>query len=160
VVIRTREYLCAVMPRGNALLMNLLRYPAEVVAPEEYAVPAKAARVGKAELAMAKKLVQSMSGEWQPRRYKDEFRARLQKVVAARLKHKETVEVEPPEDETTESVDNVVDFVALLKQSLDHKGGNARTRSSPRTKADAAGDPGKAPRKRSARKRALRRRRA
>lgn len=39
VVIRTREYICAVMPEGDALIMILLRYPQELVAPDEYKLP-------------------------------------------------------------------------------------------------------------------------
>jgi DNA end-binding protein Ku len=118
VVIRTREYLCAVMPRGNALLMNLLRYPSEVIPRSEYEFPATANRVNRNELAMAEKLVETLSGEWKPAQYKDEFRERLQKVVAKRLKHKGAVELEPKEEEPEETSTNVVDFVALLKQSL------------------------------------------
>lgn len=118
VVIRTREYLCAVMPRGKALLLNLLRYPSEVVAQSEYDFPATAKRVGRSELAMAEKLVETLSGEWKPGDFKDEFRERLKKVIARRLKNKKTVEVEPEEEAPEETSTNVVDFVALLKQSL------------------------------------------
>ncbi|MBA8886666.1 DNA end-binding protein Ku [Dokdonella fugitiva] len=118
VVIRTREYLCAVMPRGKALLLNLLRYPSEVVPQSEYDFPATAQRVGKSELAMAEKLVETLSGEWKPGDFKDEFRERLKKVIAKRLKSKKTVEVEPEEEAPEEKSTNVVDFVALLKQSL------------------------------------------
>lgn len=124
VVIRTREHLCAVLPRGKALLMNLLRYPAEVVEPDEYPLPATAQRVSKGELAMAEQLVEALSTEWKPGDYRDEFRERLQKVIDQRLKHKKTVELEPQDDEPEEKATNVVDFVSLLKQSL---AGNKRT---------------------------------
>jgi len=134
VVIRTREYLCAVMPRGKALLMNLLRYPAEVVPADEYPLPARAPRVSKAELAMAQKLVESLAGEWEPARYKDEFRERLQKVIRARISHKETVEVEPPEEEG-ESAGNVVDFVGLLKRSLERDAAAKKKPARPRKRA-------------------------
>jgi DNA end-binding protein Ku len=118
VVIRTREHLCAVMPRGKALLMNLLRYPAEVIAPEEYPLPATAQRVSRNELAMAEKLVESLSGEWKPADFRDEFRERLQKVIDQRLKHKKTVELDEEDKAPEEKATNVVDFVSLLKQSL------------------------------------------
>lgn len=118
VVIRTREYLCAVMPRQKALLMNLLRYPSEVIPLSDYDFPATASRVSRSELAMAEKLVETLSGEWKPANYKDEFRERLKKVVAKRLKHKGAVEIEPKEKEEEEKSTNVVDFVALLKESL------------------------------------------
>ena len=122
VVIRTREYLCAVMPQGDALLMNLLRYPQEVVDADEYAFPGSKLqdyRISKAELAMAEQLVESMSGAWKPGDYKDEFRARLSKVIEKRMKSKGVVktideEASTPEDAAT----NVVDFMSLLQKSL------------------------------------------
>ena len=122
VVIRTREYLCAVMPQGDALLMNLLRYPQELVDTDDYAFPGTKLqdyRISKAELAMAEQLVKSMSGTWKPGDYKDEFRARLSKVIEKRMKTKGVVksldeEASVPEHATT----NVVDFMSLLKKSL------------------------------------------
>ena len=68
---------------------------------------------------MAGKLIESMSSEWKPGNFKDEFRARLGKVIAKRMKSKgvtRTIEEEPelPEDATT----NVVDFMSLLRKSL------------------------------------------
>lgn len=122
VVIRTREYLCAVMPQGDALLLELLRYPQELVDVDDYRLPAgKVAdyRISKAELSMAEQLIEAMSGAWKPGDYKDEFRARLSKVIEKRMKTKGRVKAideqeAPPEDATT----NVVDFMALLKKSL------------------------------------------
>ena len=119
VVIRTREYLCAVLPRGKALMLNLLRYPSEVIPQSEYSFPASAQRVNRSELAMAEKLVEALSGEWKPEQFKDEFRARLKKVIEKRLKSGKTVEAEPEEGAApAEKSTNVVDFVSLLKQSL------------------------------------------
>jgi DNA end-binding protein Ku len=142
VVIRTREYLCAVMPRGKALLMNLLRYPSEVIPQSEYDFPATASRVSRSELAMAEKLVEALSGEWKPAQYKDEFRERLKKVVARRLKHKDVVEIEPTGEEPEEKSTNVVDFVALLKQSL-AKGTRAPARKKAAAKPAAKSAPKK-----------------
>ena len=130
VVIRTREYLAAVMPQGDALVLMMLRYPQELVDPSEYKLPqGKAAdyRVTARELAMATQLVESMATQWQPDDYHDEFRARLSEIIRKRIKQKgKTTTVldegdEPREDAAT----NVVDFVALLQKSLGNKGGKA-----------------------------------
>lgn len=155
VVIRTREHLCAVMPRGKALLMNLLRYPAEVVAPDEYPLPASAQRVSKGELAMAEQLVEALATEWKPDDYRDEFRERLQKVIDQRLKSKKTVELEPQEEAPQEKATNVVDFVSLLKQSL---AGNKRTPAKKTAAKETAAK--KTAAKKTARKAAGRRRKA
>ena len=130
VVIRTREYLAAVMPQRDALVLMMMRYPQELVDPSEYKLPqGKAAdyRVTARELAMATQLVESMATRWQPDDYHDEFRARLSEIIRKRIKQKgKTTTVldegdEPREDAAT----NVVDFVALLQKSLGNKGGKA-----------------------------------
>jgi DNA end-binding protein Ku len=128
VVIRTREYLAAVMAQDNALIMNLLRYPADIIDPEDYGLPEKSAkdyRITPKEMEMAKSLIDSMAGTWKPSDYRDEFREKLRKVIEKRLAKKGVTadieeEHEAPEDATT----NVVDFMALLKKSI---AGNKRT---------------------------------
>jgi len=128
VVIRTREYLCAVIPQGDAIVMNLLRYPQELVPIDEYAFPGgslAAFRINKAEMAMAEQLIESMSGPWKPEHYKDEFRERLGKVIQKRIKSKGVIKAIDDEPEALEdAATNVVDFMALLKKSI---GTNKRT---------------------------------
>lgn len=122
VVIRTREYLCAVIPQGDALVLNLLRYAQELVDPQDYAFPAKgvaAYRISKSELTMAEQLIESMAGEWSPGDFKDEFRARLSKVIEKRIKGKGVVKaLEEPDNLPADAATNVVDFMALLKKSV------------------------------------------
>ncbi len=125
VVVRTREYLCAVMPHDDALVLMILRYPQELVDPEDYKLPTGSVsdyRISSKETAMAEQLIESMAGEWKPDEYHDEFRERLQTLLTKRIKSKggtTTVEDEPAprEDATT----NVVDFMSLLQKSLDAK---------------------------------------
>ena len=125
VVVRTREYLCAVMPHGDALVLMILRYPQELVDPEDYTLPTGSLadyRINSKETAMAEQLIASMSGDWQPEDYHDEFRERLHTLLKKRIKAKGgTTRVEeepaPREDDAT----NVVDFMSLLQKSLDAK---------------------------------------
>ena len=123
VVVRTREYLSAVMPRGDALMLMLLRYPQELVDASDYKIPegkASEYRVSDKEIQMAEQLIESMSDEWKPDDYRDEFRDRLRKVIEKRMKSKGLVT--PPADEEEEmpenAATNVVDFMSLLQQSL------------------------------------------
>lgn len=129
VVIRTREYLAAVLPQGDALILMLLRYPQEVVDASEHRLPEGEAadyRINAKEREMAKQLIQAMSGEWDPSQYRNEFRERLEKVIRDRMKSQGVVsrpdddDRDVPEDATT----NVVDFMALLQKSI---GNNRRT---------------------------------
>ena len=154
VVIRTREYLAAVMPQGDALILMLLRYPQELVDPADYALPGgKAAdyRVTAKELQMAEQLIDSMSGSWNPEDYKDEFRDRLQAIIRKRIKSKEgTAQIEDEAEAPEEATTNVVDFMSLLQQSLDAKKRTPakKAAASPRALVKAA----KAPAKKAARK--------
>lgn len=124
VVIRTREYLCMVKPQDDALVLMLLRFPQELVDFDDYALPEGSAsdyRISKPELDMAKKLVDSLSAEWDPKEYKDEFRARLKKVIDERLREKGAttrIDDDDREDTGEDAATNVVDFMALLQQSL------------------------------------------
>lgn len=126
VVIRTREYLCAVVPEGDALILVMLRYPQELVEPDEYKLPAGETgdyRISAKEREMAESLITSMSAPWKPDDYQDEFRRRLEAIIRKRIKARgattRIVEDESPERE--DAATNVVDFMALLKKSLDSK---------------------------------------
>ncbi len=121
VVIRTREYLCAVRPDGDALLLLLLRFAEELIEASEYKLPTGNAaeyRVNDKELAMAKQLIDSMAGEWRPEDFRDEFKERLSAVIEERLKSKGLVNVERKDEAGEEATTNVVDFMSLLEKSL------------------------------------------
>ena len=153
VVIRTREYLSAVIAKDHALMLMLLRYPQELVDVDTYEIPsgnAAAHRVTKREVDMARQLIDAMAGSWKPDDYRDEFRDRLHKVIEKRVKSKGVVtpptEDAEPEEETT----NVVDFMALLKKSLASNQRTPPTKGSAKTRAKTAAAPSAAKKKRSA----------
>lgn len=151
VVIRTREYLSAVMPLGDALVLVLMRYPQELVDPAEYKLPSGKAseyRIAPKELAMATQLVESMASKWTPEDYHDEFRSRLSEIIRKRIKQKgkTTKVLDEPEETAEGTATNVVDFVSLLQKSLGEKGGKAA-----KTSTQAA--PKKAPAKKTAKPR-------
>ncbi len=125
VVIRTREYLALVAPEDEALVLYLIRYPQELLPVDSYSFPArstKAYRISPKELEMARTLVTSMTGVWQPKEYRDEFRERLSKTIQARIKKKGGVRskaaAKPGADEADSGDGKVVDFMALLKKSI------------------------------------------
>lgn len=164
VVIRTRGYLSAVIPKDDSLLLVLLRYPQELVDVDDYALPSgKTAsyRITAKELQMAEQLVESMSGKWEPGDYRDEFRDRLHKVIEKRMKSKGVVT--PVEDEGAapeNASTNVVDFMALLKQSLASKKRTPAKKTASRSKAKEAAAPRKRAVKKTAKKAPARKRAA
>lgn len=137
VVIRTREHLCAVLPRGDALLLVMMRFPQELVDIGEYRLPesdAKGFRISDKERAFSEQLIETMAASWDPSQYQDDFRERLQQAIRKRMKSKGLVEkheeadAEIGEDAST----NVVDFMELLQQSI------ARNKRTPAKKGPAA----------------------
>ncbi|MGH8230592.1 MAG: Ku protein [Steroidobacteraceae bacterium] len=126
VVIRTRQYLSALMPQGDALLLNLMRFPQELIAPDEFELPSgklSEYRIAPRELEMAAQLIESMSSDWAPAQYRDDFRDKLHKFVQRRVARAgggKTRELEehPP---TPKDSSNVVDFMSLLKKSIESK---------------------------------------
>ena len=128
VVIRTREYLSAVMPLDDALVLILMRYPQELVEPTDYKLPTGELsdyRISTQEISMATQLVESMATKWSPEDYHDEFRERLSDLIQKRIKQKgaTTKVLEQDEEHEEDAATNVVDFVALLKKSLGEKSG-------------------------------------
>lgn len=159
VVIRTREYLSAVMPRKHALILVLMRFQQELVDAEEFSLPEediKHYRISERELSMAEQLIQSMTSDWNPGEYKDEFRNRLRQVIEKRMKSKGALAtVEEPEGEEAEAATNVVDFMALLKKSIDtQKRTPAKTARKSKPSQRAAAKKGKSAKKTSARRKA------
>lgn len=151
VMIRTRRYLCAVLVRGDALILNLLRFRQELVPLDEFTFPGAdldALRISKRELDMAQQLVDSMTVEWLPDRYVDDYRERLSKLVDKHLARKQGLvrETKSSDHEPEDAATNVVDFMALLKNSLDRKGKVAAARKS---------SPAETPPKKSASKKAV-----
>jgi DNA end-binding protein Ku len=136
VVIRTRQYLAMLMPREDALVLNLLRFPQEIVAADEFAFPSGALtkyRISATELRMGEDLLKSMSGKWNAADYKDEFREKLRKIIQKHVdKADGTVTFANKGEKLPEhAATNVVDFMALLKKSLAAKSpGAARAKPS------------------------------
>jgi DNA end-binding protein Ku len=156
VVIRTREYLCAVLPLDAALVIILMRFAEEVADLDEFKLPEGKSsdyKLSAAELSMAKQLIESMSVKWNASTYKDEFRERIQAVLDERMRTKGVVsrpaasEAAAPENAAT----NVVDFMALLQKSLAGKPG-AAAKAAAREKDDGKPPKPKAPAKRAAAK--------
>jgi DNA end-binding protein Ku len=127
VVIRTRQYICAIYPCCEALILNVLRYNQELRDASEFDLPgmnSKAFHVSPRELEMAEKFVESMSAEWKPAQYHDDYHDNLLKWIEKKAKAhgKPIVEEEEPEPETGH---NDVDMFELLKQSIKpHRNGH------------------------------------
>jgi DNA end-binding protein Ku len=101
--------------------MNTLRYATEIRSPEDLKLPgsAKTEGITDKELQMALSLVEGMSDEWNPKDYHDTYRDDVLKLVDKKVKAGQTKTITAPSgEEPAPKASNVVDLVALLKQSL------------------------------------------
>jgi DNA end-binding protein Ku len=133
VVLRTRQYLAAVYPFDNALVAQLLRYDEEVRKPADLGISVTkehSRAVRPAELAMAKKLVQGMEMEWNPKEYRDEYRDDLLKMVKQRAKGAKAVHEVPKAPKETK----VIDLMEALRRSVSEKGARSGTRGASHAK--------------------------
>jgi DNA end-binding protein Ku len=118
VVIRTREYLAALIPVDNALVLNLLRFAHELRPLKEFNFPKeslKAYKVSAQELAIAEKLIKAMTTQWKTEIYQDEYR---QAVIELIKKKEKGIPIKSLPAPTRESA-KVIDFMSLLKKSMD-----------------------------------------
>jgi len=126
VVIRVRQHLCALVCVDDAIVLNTLRFAEEIRSKEELKLPprtVKSAGITDKEMQMALSLVEGMTEEWDPEQYHDTYKNDVLALVEKKVKAKQTksITVPAPEKKAAPS-SNVVDLVALLKQSLGGKG--------------------------------------
>jgi DNA end-binding protein Ku len=123
-VLRTRQYLAAVMVRGQALMVDLLRYADEIRDADELALPDEdviAAGVSEKELEMAARLVEGMSDTWDPARYRDEYREDVQKLIDDKVRTGSVHAVtRRGKGEPAKGTGDILDLMPLLKESLAH----------------------------------------
>jgi DNA end-binding protein Ku len=164
VVVRQREYLSAVVPHGDALVLILLRYQQELVDLGEFKLPEGKPsdyRVSPKEIEMATRLVESMSLPWNPDDYTDDYRERLRAVIDKRMKSQGVVAPEVDEEVEREGIaTNVVDFESLLKKSISENRRTPARKAAPAKKAAARKAPAKKARKAAAKPAAKKRKSA
>ena len=149
-VMRTKQYLCAVRPKDGKLMLSTMVYADEVNDTDEIREfeSAESVELSDKELAMAKQLVESLAGDFEPERYEDTYRNKVLELIE-RKADGETGLVEVPEVETT---DKVVDLMAALEASV-AAAKDARKRHPAVPKASGEAEPAAQPAKKAARKR-------
>jgi len=122
VVIRTKQYLAALIPRDEALVLNTLRYHKELKKPEDLEIPEKlkGVKVTSKELEMALRLIEDMADKWQPEKYHDTYHEDLLKRIEQKVKAGQTEEItEPEKEEKAAKGAEVIDLMSLLKKSVE-----------------------------------------
>src|SRR5215217_5291145 len=153
VVIRTRQYLSAVVARGDVLTLELLRYAHELRDPSELEVPKGKEGVSERELEMAERLVEGMVEAWDPEKYKDDYRRDLMKMIEERVEAGQLeASPEPAPKPERQAGGQVVDLMALLKRSVEEGGGTKKPAHKAAAKKPAAKKPARKPARKAAAK--------
>lgn len=131
VMIHTREYLAALIVHENALILNLLRFHQELREPSEFDLPSdniKTYKINSKEIDIAKQLLNSMTTQWEPEDYHDEFREALQELIEEKLHHEKPRKKHKKAPAAPKS--NVINFVDLLRKSLKEKKNQKKSKPS------------------------------
>ena len=134
VIIKTRQYLAGVKPLKHALVLELMHFAEELSDAEKLNVP-KSLEPGKREVDMAKALVDSMSAEWNPKKYKDDYRDALLEVIEEKVEAGGKEIEEKPKEKKPSS--KVIDLVAVLQESLAQSQSGRKKRTKKASKASA-----------------------
>jgi DNA end-binding protein Ku len=124
VVIKTREHVAMIMPQGDYLTMIILRYAKELRMLAEFNTEAKLQgnkiKITNREMELAEQLVESMSGKWDPKQYRDNSSELLLKLIKNDIKQGKTVADKSKIKKSPQGAE-VVDFMELLKRSTQKK---------------------------------------
>lgn len=136
VVIRTKQHLASVIPHEGALLVMLLRWPAEVrnVSTLDLNKAATDPKLSDQELNMAEQLVEQMSSDWQADEYRNTFDENIMALVEQKASNGE-IEAVQSDDEGERSSADVIDLTEMLKRSL---GGRAAKTKSTATRKSSS----------------------
>lgn len=124
VVIRTRQYIAALLAEGNALVLNLLRFHQEIRPVKDFDIPTgdpSRHKVRPKELELAEKLIEGMSGAWKPQEFDDEYRGALMKLIEKKIRSGQTKEIAEPEEEEEAAEPRTINFMDVLVKSVEQR---------------------------------------
>lgn len=148
VVLHSRQHLAALMPLESAMVLVMLRWPAEVRGLDQLELGSEVTKpdLAKGELEMAKRLVEDMSADWTPEEYRDSFEDKIMALVEKKANEGKIETVETVSGEEERKTADVIDLTELLKRSLGGRSAG-KTAGKPATKAKSTAQ--KKPTKRS-----------
>jgi len=113
VVLRTKQYLAAIRPLDDALVMETMLFSDEVNPLDELDLPGPDVDVTEREEKMARSLIDSLTTDFEPSKYRDEYRERVLELIEQKASGQEIVV-----EDTAEEAPRVVDLMAALEASL------------------------------------------
>ena len=128
-VLSHREHTLAIMPRGKGIMAMMLRQDDELIDEKKIFAAIPAAKPERGMIDIAGKIIDQLSGPFDPKEFTDRYETALRALVKVRAKGKKPVAVEEPK------ATNVVDLMAALKASLGKREGGPKPAPKPGHKA-------------------------
>jgi DNA end-binding protein Ku len=120
-ILRDAQHLAAIEVIDQAIVLSVMRFADELADPKPLGFPSSEG-IRKAELDMAKALVNSLAAEWDPEKYSDQYLENLMRIIKGKAKGK-TVRLQAEE---TPRTGEVVDLMERLRRSLDQAGAKTK----------------------------------
>jgi DNA end-binding protein Ku len=135
VVIRSKQQLCALRPTGDAMAMSTMLFGDEVLSPDRIDELEAVDEAGASdrELAMAQQLIDSLSAEFDPSRFHDEYRERVLDLIERKAAGEEIAVAPQAEEEAP-----APDLMAALEASLAEVHSGSSDAPEPQQKKPAA----------------------
>jgi DNA end-binding protein Ku len=120
VVMRTKQYLCAVRPMDHLLVLSTMQFADEIREPSELGLPIRTS-TSKREVEMAEQLIEAMTEKFEPKKFKDEYRERVLELIR-RKSEGETIEV-PESEEAAPKTTNLIEALRASLHRPEHAAG-------------------------------------
>lgn len=137
--LRGREYIAAIKPCGDGLLLETLHYADELRKADPMFSGLSGKTSDKELLEVATALIDKKTAKFNAATFKDNYSTALKELVQKKLKGKKTkIEVDEDEDDDGKRGDNVVDLMSALKKSLEGSNGKkpaAARKATPKKKS-------------------------
>ncbi len=136
VVLTSREHVIALEPRGKGIMGTLLRYPYEVRDEGEYFDEIPDVKLSKDMMDLAKHIVETKSGHFEPDKFEDHYETALKELIAKKSKG---IKIEAPKERLPSKVINLMDALRRSAQSERQSGGKPQRAKSKRGRKRVAG---------------------
>jgi DNA end-binding protein Ku len=136
-VFRNKEHLAALRPGDGVLTLTTMRFADEVVPPGELddVLPSEQPKIGKREVEMAEQLIESLTRDFDPTQYHDEYREQLLSLIERKAEGEDVLSAPAAEEPEPTAAP---DLMAALEQSIAAVQGKRDGKAAPAAKEKPA----------------------
>lgn len=113
IAMHNREHIVVLRPAHNGLMLHTMYYRSEIRSAEEF--HSDKSLLKDKELALARHLIESLAGDFEPQKYTDTYRENIEKMIQAKIEGHKVVET------PSTHIAPVIDIMEALRKSLEQK---------------------------------------